>query len=90
MGYGARYYSYLMARSIASAIWQHSFQENPYCGVAGGRYMRECLEHGGGKASHLLVSDYLQRQMEPGQLAAALIQELDNKQGEVEETLACQ
>jgi len=90
VGYGARYYSYLMARSVASAIWQYSFQEDPYSAEAGARYRKECLEHGGGKASHLLVSDYLQRQMEPGQLAAALIQELDTKQGEVEEALACQ
>eukprot|EP00092_Neocalanus_flemingeri_P039565 GFUD01043081.1.p1 GENE.GFUD01043081.1~~GFUD01043081.1.p1 ORF type:complete len:706 (-),score=245.82 GFUD01043081.1:139-2256(-) len=90
VGYGARYYSYLLARSVASAIWQHSFQGDPFCGEAGGRYRRECLEHGGGKASHLLVGDYLEEQMEPGQLAAALIQELDTKNREVEEALACQ
>merc|ERR1719466_681923 len=88
VGYGARYYSYLMARSVASAIWQHSFQEDPFCGVAGGRYRKECLEHGGGKASHLLVGDYLEEEMEPGQLATALIQELDTKNREVEEALS--
>ena len=90
VGYGARYYSYLMARSVASAIWQYSFQEDPYSGDAGARYRKECLEHGGGKASHLLVRDYLQEQMELSQLAAALIQELDIKNREVEEALACQ
>merc|ERR1719450_67710 len=87
VGYGARYYSYLMARSVASAIWQYSFQENPYSREAGVRYRKECLEHGGGKASHLLVRDYLQQEMEPGKLAAALINELDNKYQEVEEAL---
>ena len=87
VGYGARYYSYLMARSVASAIWQYSFQEDPYNRAAGVRYRNECLEHGGGKASHLLVRDYLQQEMEPGKLASALIQELDNKNQEVEEAL---
>jgi len=90
VGYGARYYSYLMARSVASAIWQHSFQENPYCGDAGSRYRSECLEHGGGKASHILVGDYLQRDLDPSQLADALIQELDIKNKEVEEALSKQ
>jgi len=90
VGYGARYYSYLLARSVASAIWQRSFQENPFCGEAGNRYRTECLAHGGGKASHLLVGDYLEEQMEPSQLAAALIQELDIKTREVEEALAYQ
>jgi len=90
VGYGARYYSYLMARSVASAIWQHSFQADPFCWDAGVRYRKECLEHGGGKASHLLVGDFLGEQMEPGQLAAALIQELDIKNAEVEEAMACQ
>ena len=38
VGYGARYYSYLLARSVASAIWQKNFQKNPYSGEAGKRY----------------------------------------------------
>lgn len=38
VGYGARYYSYLLARAVASAIWQHGFQDDPYCGAAGRRW----------------------------------------------------
>jgi len=83
VGYGARYYSYLLARSVASAIWQKSFQDEPYCDVSGARYWRECLAHGGGKPSHLLVSDYLGQNVEPGQLASTLVQELDIKSREV-------
>lgn len=38
VGYGARYYSYLLAKSVASAIWQKNFQADPYSGTAGRRY----------------------------------------------------
>ncbi len=37
VGYGARYYSYLLARSVASAIWQKNFQKDPYAGEEGKR-----------------------------------------------------
>merc|ERR1712142_1157218 len=87
VGYGARYYSYMMARSVASAIWQKSFQEDPYSREAGVRYRKECLEHGGGKASHLLVGDYLKEKLTPSQLASALINEVDAKNREMEDAL---
>lgn len=87
VGYGARYYSYLLARSVASAIWQQHFETDPYSGEAGGRYRRECLAHGGGKRSHQLVSDFLDRDIKPAELANALIDELDSKNEVVEATL---
>ena len=64
----------MMARSVASAIWQKSFQSDPWTREAGVRYRDECLAHGGGKPSHLLVGDHLGCQLAPDQLAAALIQ----------------
>merc|ERR1712083_880962 len=89
VGYGARYYSYLMARAVASAIWQHGFQQDPYCGTQGRKYWAECLSHGGGKPSHLLVSDYLgQAVTQPAALAGGLIQEVDAKRREVERASA--
>ena len=87
VGYGARYYSYMMARSVASSIWQKSFEANPFSRDAGVKYREECLAHGGGKPSHLLVGDHLGCQLTPDQLATALIQEIDNKQHQLEESL---
>lgn len=87
VGYGARYYSYMMARSVASSIWQKSFEDDPFSREAGVKYREECLAHGGGKPSHLLVGDHLGCQLAPDQLATALIQECDNKQHQLEESL---
>ena len=38
VGYGARYYSYLMARSVASTIWQKYFASDPYDSSNGLKY----------------------------------------------------
>ena len=43
VGYGARYYSYLYARSVASAIWQTSFQDDPFSASAGKRLVVNLL-----------------------------------------------
>ena len=77
----------MMARSVASAIWQKSFQADPFSRDAGVKYREECLAHGGGKPSHLLVGDHLDCQLSPQQLADALIQEIDTKQEQLEESL---
>jgi len=88
VGYGARYYSYLLARAVASAIWQANFSEDPYSRDEGSRYWSECLAHGGGKPSHLLVADYLGHQgVQVEELAQALIQELDAKNRDVARAL---
>jgi intermediate peptidase len=79
VGYGARYYSYLMARSVASSIWQHYFEADPLNSEGGANYRHDCLAHGGGKPSHLLVSDFLGRSVQPEHLAEALIKEIDTK-----------
>merc|ERR1712062_464781 len=72
-------------QDVPSAIWQHGFQQDPYSGTEGRKYWAECLSHGGGKPSHLLVSDYLgQAVTQPAALAGGLIQEVDTKRKEVE------
>jgi len=79
-GYGARYYSYLMARSVATSIWQKYFQEDPFNQENGMKYREECLSHGGGKPSKQLVSDFLGESLvTPDRLADALIADIDSK-----------
>ena len=79
VGYGARYYSYLMARSVASSIWQQYFQDDPFNSENGRKYRQECLSHGGGKPSRDLVSDFLEKPVDAQLLADSLIAEIDTK-----------
>ena len=80
VGYGARYYSYLLARSVASNIWQKFFKNNPYDSDKGGEYRKNCLSHGGAKPSPKIIEDLLGHSVDPVQLSDALLQEIDEKQ----------
>lgn len=79
VGYGAKYYSYLISRAIAAWIWQTYFRNDPFCQSAGNRYRRECLAHGGGKPASLLVSDFLNKEANAITFAKSLINEVDMK-----------
>lgn len=79
VSYGAKYYSYLVSRAIASWIWQDYFQNDPLSRSKGEQYRQECLAHGGGKPPHLLVSDYLKKEVTAKQLASSLLQDLDSR-----------
>ncbi|XP_043242923.1 mitochondrial intermediate peptidase-like [Amphibalanus amphitrite] len=73
VGYGGRYYSYLMARAVASAIWRELFRADPFDRSAGERYRRECLAHGGGVPAHQIVSGLLRRDVSPAELASSIV-----------------
>lgn len=77
VGYGAKYYSYLMSRAIASWIWHAYFKADPFSRSAGERYRRECLAHGGGLPSRQLVAGFLKRDVTATSLTQSLIGELD-------------
>ena len=77
VGYGAKYYSYLISRAIASWIWHTYFQANPFDRTAGDRYRKECLAHGGGKPSSKLVSDFLHKEANASNFAKSLLNEID-------------
>lgn len=59
VGYGAKYYSYLVSRSVATAIWNKLFACDPLSRAAGLRYRDEVLAHGGGKPAKQIAEDVL-------------------------------
>ncbi|KFB36577.1 hypothetical protein ZHAS_00003770 [Anopheles sinensis] len=77
VGYGAKYYSYLISRAVASWIWQTYFERDPFSRTQGEKYRRGCLAYGGGIPSRLLVSNFLGREITPANLTSSLINELD-------------
>lgn len=85
VGYGAKYYSYLMSRAIASWIWHAYFKADPFSRSAGERYRRECLAHGGGMPSRQLVAGFLKREVTAASLTASLVGELDEARERIEE-----
>lgn len=77
VGYGAKYYAYLISRTIASWIWQTQFAANPFNRESGERYRREVLSHGGGVPSRLLVERFIQKELTAKSLSENLIHEID-------------
>ena len=57
-GYGARYYSYLWARAVASLIWKCCFAKDPFSRESGDN-LRRMLSFGGGLPPNVLVRDLL-------------------------------
>ncbi|CAK9818935.1 Mitochondrial intermediate peptidase [Anthophora quadrimaculata] len=84
VGYGAKYYSYLISRAIASWIWHTYFKADPFNRTAGNRYRIECLAHGGGKPPSKLVSDFLYKEANAGNFAKSLLYEIDTKMEHVQ------
>ena len=79
MGYGAKYYSYLISRAIASWIWQTYFEADPLSRSSGERYRNECLAYGGGKPPSRLVADFLNQEASAENFTKSVINEIDMK-----------
>lgn len=84
VGYGAKYYSYLISRAVAQLIWETYFEENPFNRDAGEKYRKECLAFGGGKNPKNLVKDFLNCQPTPKVLAKSILKEIERNQDEVD------
>ncbi|XP_046383083.1 mitochondrial intermediate peptidase [Ischnura elegans] len=78
VGYGAKYYSYLMSRAVASRIWSHQFSQNPLELGVGKMYRNTCLAHGGGRPPSQLLNELLGEEPNPKKLSDSLIDEQDS------------
>lgn len=58
-GYGASYYSYLFDRAIASRIWEHLFEQNPFDRTNGTKLKEGLLQWGGSRDPWFLLSKVL-------------------------------
>ncbi|KAH8297311.1 hypothetical protein KR044_010304 [Drosophila immigrans] len=87
VGYGAKYYAYLISKTIASWIWQTYFEANPFNRQAGEKYRAEILAHGGAVPSRKLVANFLQRELTPRILADSLIHEIDMDESKIKELI---
>uniref|UniRef100_A0AC11DG23 Mitochondrial intermediate peptidase n=1 Tax=Ovis aries TaxID=9940 RepID=A0AC11DG23_SHEEP len=77
VGYGAKYYSYLMSRAVASMVWRECFRQDPFNRAAGERYRREMLAHGGGREPMLMVQGMLQKRPSIDDFVNTLVSDLD-------------
>ncbi|CAG2159376.1 unnamed protein product [Oppiella nova] len=73
VGYGAKYYSYLVSKSVAASIWHKLFQKDPFSASAGQLYKEEVLQHGGGKPPKLIVESVLNESISAKSLSDSLI-----------------
>ncbi|RWS14774.1 1-phosphatidylinositol 4:5-bisphosphate phosphodiesterase gamma-1-like protein [Dinothrombium tinctorium] len=75
VGYGAKYYSYLVSKAVSHLIWKKLFEEDPLSSAAGDVYKREVLSHGGGKPAKDIVESVLERDVTPESLADSVVEE---------------
>jgi len=77
VGYGARYYSYLVSRAVAADLWNTCFKADPFSRAMGTQYREKMLAHGGEKHSRELVQDMLGKPPTVETLVSGLMQEMD-------------
>ncbi|KAK2156086.1 hypothetical protein LSH36_222g03005 [Paralvinella palmiformis] len=77
VGYGAKYYSYLMSRAVAASIWHKFFKEQPFNRTIGEKYRQTMLAHGGERHPSELIRDMLGEEPNNNMLVQSLVMDLD-------------
>jgi len=78
VGYGAKYYAYLISKAVAASIWQRCFLDDPFNRSWAEKYRRDLLGHGGGKPAKQLVEGFLETEVTADLLVKSLINEIDD------------
>lgn len=73
VGYGAKYYAYLVSRAVASASWSRLFAADPLSRKAGETFKQQVLAHGGGKPAQRIAEDVLGRRVDAEFIASSVI-----------------
>lgn len=80
--YGAKYYSYLWSRAVASLIWNSCFKNNPFSHESGQR-LHNMLRHGGGINPNTLVNNVLGFEPNVDDLVDALYTDLVSRKTKI-------
>jgi intermediate peptidase len=73
VGYGAKYYSYLVSKAIAARIWADCFEKDPLSSNAGESYRKKLLQLGGEKKPDELIQDLIGEKLVMGPMVKSLI-----------------
>ena len=77
VGYGAKYYSYLVSRAVASAIWSRLFAREPLSRSAGQSYRHEVLAPGGGKPAQRIAEGVLSCRVDADFIARSVVESFE-------------
>ena len=80
--YGAKYYSYLWSRAVASLIWNSCFIQDPFSKTSGLK-LHNMLRHGGGIDPNTLVGDMLSFKPTISDLVDALTTDLASQKARI-------
>ena len=78
VGYGAKYYSYLVSKAVANSIWNKLFINDPFSSAAGQIYHDKVLAHGGGKPPKEIVESILDETITANFLAKSLVDNIES------------
>jgi intermediate peptidase len=76
VGYGSKYYAYLVSKAIAAQIWNNCFANDPLSSTAGENYRAKLLAYGGERQPSELVSSLIGFNIDNQALVKSLVESL--------------